>query len=61
MKTFSAYNAICNEIDSLTQEEFKDFVYGFMRDSVFDVIDMMDLSDITTEEEARQWVKVHMH
>lgn len=60
MQEFDAYDAICNEIDSLSREEFKEFVYGFMRHSIYDVIEMMDLSDVKTAKDARDWVQGHL-
>lgn len=60
MEEFNPYIAICNQLDGLSPAEFKEFVYGFMRDSVYDVIDMMDLSDVKTDKDARSWVQAHI-
>jgi hypothetical protein len=58
---FDAYTAICDELNLLSNEEFKCFVFGFMRDSVFDIIATMDLGNVTSTKEAHDWVREHMH
>ena len=61
MKTeFNAYTAICDELNILSNEEFKCFVFGFMRDSVFEIIATMNLDNVTTEKEAHDWVHEHI-
>jgi len=60
MREFDARIAIHNELDKLSPAEFKEFVYGFMRDSIYDVIDMMDFSEIESDKDARDMVRSYI-